>query len=418
MDISRRTKIFLITLALLNSVFQLYGVGTSTQFASQGVPVFRNSLYKILSEDGQNFYLEIHADISNDRLQFIKKGSEYRSSYSVSVAVFEGRGSRGIPLHQDSEVKYLSVNDYSETLLPSANETHHFKYELEKGDYTVVIVFKDLNSGKSHTLRSRQEFTDSSDIIVSDLRMVKWDQDDDFIDEYEPVINNVVDKQQDFTGAFFQVYNRSSTPLNFDVRYRIRGIEGEIVYDNSFQGFAGEGIKHQVLKIPLENLRAGNYRIESDITISGKKYFRSTSFYLRWKDISINVPDIQTALEQMLYVVEYDSVKDVFSKTEEEQMEWFKNFWNGLEQRLSLKTNTLMEEYFRRISYANMYFSVPKKDGWKTDMGKVLSVMGDPDEIQNYPFIKNQRPYEVWTYYDINTQFIFDYIGGEYRLRK
>ncbi len=411
-------KALIIILALLYYPLSASGPGISTQFASQGVPVFRNSIIKTLSEDGQKFYLEIHADISNDRLQFIKTGSEYKSSYSVSVAVFRGGDSRGIPQHQDSEVRYLSVNDYSETLLPSANDSHHFRYELKKGSYTVLVMFKDLNSGKSHTIRSRQELTDTSDLLVSDLRMVKWDDDEDFINEYKPIINNVVDKLGVFTGALFQIYNGSATPLNFTVRYRIRSNNGEVVYDNNFEGLAGEGIKHQVLKIPLENLKAGNYRVEADISILDKRFLKNTSFYLRWKELSVNVPDIRTALEQMLYVVEYDSVKSVFSKSEEEQMEWFRDFWNGLEQRLSLRTNSLMEEYFRRISYANMYFSVPKKEGWKTDMGKVLAVMGDPDEVQNYPFIKNQRPYEVWTYYDINTQFIFDYIGAEYRLRK
>ena len=77
-----------------------------------------------------------------------------------------------------------------------------------------------------------------------------------------------------------------------------------------------------------------------------------------------------------------------------------------------------MEEYYRRISFADINFSVPKKKGWKTDMGKVLCIMGDPDEVQSYSFTRNSRPYEVWIYYEFGTQYIFDYIGGEFRLKK
>ncbi|MCG2761398.1 MAG: GWxTD domain-containing protein, partial [Candidatus Delongbacteria bacterium] len=280
------------------------------------------------------------------------------------------------------------------------------------------LVIKDMNTQKKYTVKKAVEFSDNSDIIISDLRMVYWSNDEDFENTYEPLINNVVDKTSSYTGALFEIVTKDNIPADFSLRYRIRNNEGLAVFDDNFKGVTKDKLQLQVLKIPLENLNAGNYRIDMEINIAKKKIQRNAVFYLRWSDLSLNVTDINSALEQMLYITEYDSLDHVFKMPEDEQKAWFKNYWNELEQSLGLKTNSLMEEYFRRVAYSIMQFSVPLKAGWKTDMGKVLCVMGDPDEVQSYPFAKNQKPYEVWIYYDLGVQYIFDYIGGEYRLRK
>jgi GWxTD domain-containing protein len=248
--------------------------------------------------------------------------------------------------------------------------------------------------------------------------MVYWTDDNDFENSYTVLINNVVDKQSSYTGALFEIFALNNPVPDFSLRYRILNSSGDTVFDDRYKNSVKNELQLQVLKIPLEKIGAGNYRIEMEIDINGKKIQRNTVFYLRWKDLSLNVTDINTAIEQMLYINDFDSIDHVFKMTEEEKKIWFKSYWNDLELSLGLKSNSLMEEYFRRTAYADMHFSVPLKAGWKTDMGKVLCVMGDPDEIQSYPFAKNQKPYEVWIYYDIGVQYIFDYLGGEYRLRK
>ncbi|MFO7810132.1 MAG: GWxTD domain-containing protein [Candidatus Delongbacteria bacterium] len=384
----------------------------------QGVPSFSYNIFRTLSENRENFLINVHIAISNDRLQFIKEDDIYRSSYSVSVGVFKDRDTDAVPVDQISEVHKIKTRKYKETLSYDQDRTHGYEFEMKKGIYTVIVVLKDINSDKSHTVRSVIEFNDDSDIIISDLRMVFWEDDERFEETYEPLINNIVDKQSLYTGALLEIQNPSPFPVTYEIDYRIINIEGNSVYNDGFVAKTKDKLHYQVLKIPLENLKAGNYKIKAELHISDKTFIRDAIFYLRWKDLSLNVSDIDKALEQMLYIVDYDSMEYVFDLEEEEKRTWFKKYWNDLEGSLSLKKNSLMEEYFRRITYSNVHFSVPKKEGWKTDMGKVLCLMGDPDEVQNYPFINNQKPYEVWIYYDINAQFIFDYTGGEYRLRR
>jgi len=386
--------------------------------AVKGMPVFRYNIFRSLTENGDNFILNIHADIANERLQFQKKDSVYFASYSFSAAVFSGNDTDEIPLYQEAVINNITTQEYKDTQINRSKDSHSFKFNIRNGTYTVTLVMKDLNTQKKHTVIKKYEFNDTPDLIISDLRMVYWTDDEKFETTYEPLINNVVDKKSSYTGALFEIFSAGKVPAEYDLRYRIIDNHGSSVFDDKFKGETKDKLKLQVLKIPLENLSAGNYKIDMEINISGRKFQRSTVFYLRWKDLSLNVTDINTSLEQMLYIIEYDSIGHVFKMNDEEKMAWFKSYWNDLERSMELKSNSLMEEYFRRVAYADMHFSEPKKAGWKTDMGKVLCMMGDPDEVQSYPFAKNQKPYEAWIYYDLGVQYIFDYIGGEYRLRK
>ena len=413
-------RAWLIILLITPLYFALQCQGRADIFDESGVkglPVFRYNIFRSLTEDQNNFILNIHADISNERLQFLKKDSLYEASYSVSSAVFRGDDTGGIPLFQKTEIRNISTNEYRQTQSAMSEFHHNFKFITKTGMYTVILSLQDENTKKKHTIKKQFEFPEASDIIVSDIRMVFWTDDNDFENTYSDLINNVVEKENKYTGALFEMFSANTYP-DFKLRYRILNSAGKVVYDDYFDGKIKDRLQYQVLKIPLDNLLAGNYRVEMDLEIGGKKFQRDAVFYLRWGDLSLNVSNIDQALEQMLYIVDYDSVKGVFEMSEEKKKEWFKDYWNDLEASLNLKSNSLMEEYFRRIAYSNLHFSVPRKEGWKTDMGKVLCMMGDPDEIQSYPFAKNQKPYEVWIYYDLNAQYIFDYVAGEHRLRK
>jgi len=76
-----------------------------------------------------------------------------------------------------------------------------------------------------------------------------------------------------------------------------------------------------------------------------------------------------------------------------------------------------MEEYYRRVDFANANFGT-FIEGWKTDRGMVYIVLGPPNDIERHPFEAGSKPYEIWSYYTINREFVFvDYSGfGEYRL--
>ncbi len=54
------------------------------------------------------------------------------------------------------------------------------------------------------------------------------------------------------------------------------------------------------------------------------------------------------------------------------------------------------------------------KEGWKTDRGRVYIMYGEPNEIERYPNQTQTRPYEIWSYYDLEggVRFVFGDITG------
>ncbi|MCK5760757.1 MAG: GWxTD domain-containing protein, partial [Candidatus Delongbacteria bacterium] len=409
---SYKVHILSLTLVLFSLLFSIpEKTRMFDETFTSGLPVFRYNIVRLFNKKEGYFDLNIQTEINNERLHFIKKSNDYISTYVISVAVFERGKTDEIPLSQNSEKIIFATEKYSETQLNKSNRKHNYVFTIPDGSYSVVILIKDQNSNKQYKVKKEIEFSMEGNLAISDLQMVSWNDDDNFLKDYTPNINNIIDKKNLFTGALFEIYSLEAINISYNIEYRITDSKGLEIYKDTFKGLLKDNLHYQVLKIPLEKFNIGNYKIELKVNFPDQTFERESTFYLRWKDLSLNISDISTAIEQMLYIIDYDSLKPVFNYGEEEKKVWFQEYWNDLELSLSLKKNSLMEEYYRRISFANINFSIPKKEGWKTDMGKVLSLMGDPDEVQSYSFTRNSRPYEVWIYYEYGAQYIFDYIG-------
>jgi GWxTD domain-containing protein len=128
----------------------------------------------------------------------------------------------------------------------------------------------------------------------------------------------------------------------------------------------------------------------------------------------------------MRYIAKKEGMKKILSVPPEKRREAFLQFWRQNDPTPGTEVNELMEEYYRRVYYANTNFTHHFREGWKTDMGMVYIIFGAPGDIERNPYNRSTslfggrtvKAYEIWNYYDINRQFVFvDETGyGEYRL--
>jgi len=106
--------------------------------------------------------------------------------------------------------------------------------------------------------------------------------------------------------------------------------------------------------------------------------------------------------------------------TESAKREFLTKFWKARDEDPSNDENRYLMNYIRRIEESNQNFDALGKEGWKSDRGRVYIIYGPPSEINRYPNESETRPYERWTYYDIENgvEFIFGDITGfsNYRL--
>jgi GWxTD domain-containing protein len=140
------------------------------------------------------------------------------------------------------------------------------------------------------------------------------------------------------------------------------------------------------------------------------------SFY--WTDTPNTEFDLNAAFDQMVYIVNEDSLKKYKNAPLEQKKIFFNRFWAEHDPDPNTSKNELKNEYFRRINFSNQRFTVLGQPGWATDRGRILIKFGFPDDIERHPFELGTKPYEIWRYYSLRKTFLFhDMSGfGDYRL--
>jgi GWxTD domain-containing protein len=93
--------------------------------------------------------------------------------------------------------------------------------------------------------------------------------------------------------------------------------------------------------------------------------------------------------------------------TVEAKREFMYTFWKARDENPSDDKNQTFQDYLSRITDANARFSAAKKDGWKTDRGRVFLIYGPPTEIERYPNQTETKPYEIWKYESLDGGVIF-----------
>ena len=83
------------------------------------------------------------------------------------------------------------------------------------------------------------------------------------------------------------------------------------------------------------------------------------------------------------------------------------NFWKMRDQEPATPDNEFKREYLLRVDYCNEHFKSRIQKGFKTDMGRVYMLNGAPDEREYYPMTSDHKPYEVWSYHQIESGVVF-----------
>ena len=104
--------------------------------------------------------------------------------------------------------------------------------------------------------------------------------------------------------------------------------------------------------------------------------------------------------EEVVYLIS-DDEKKLFRSlpTEAERDRFIENFWLARDPTPATPENEFKDEHYRRIEYANQYFSEGRgHTGWRTDRGRMYIVLGKPQQVTKYPWHSSIRPTELWFY--------------------
>ncbi len=115
--------------------------------------------------------------------------------------------------------------------------------------------------------------------------------------------------------------------------------------------------------------------------------------YQRWYDLVYWI--ITPQEKKTFFKLKSDKERDIFIKA----------FWKHRDPTPGTPKNEYKEEIERRFRYVNRYFkTLSPKPPWKTDMGRIYMILGEPVSRDHFVMRNDIFPCEVWCYYG-NPQF-------------
>ena len=100
---------------------------------------------------------------------------------------------------------------------------------------------------------------------------------------------------------------------------------------------------------------------------------------------------------------QWEKLSDVAAKRK-----FLSSFWEKRDPDKYSSMNEVKNAYYDRVAYTNKNFgNMSRKEGWKTDRGRVYLMYGIPDEIERFQNEYYSKPYEIWHYRKIEGGVIF-----------
>jgi len=131
--------------------------------------------------------------------------------------------------------------------------------------------------------------------------------------------------------------------------------------------------------------------------------------------------------EEVVYIISARE-KEVFLQleTDRERDLFIEGFWKQRDPDPSTPENEFKKEHYRRIEYANKNFGRDTPGpGWRTDMGRIYIILGEPKTIEAFENLSECYPVVVWFYdgmsrYSLPNSFYIVFFkeggAGEYKL--
>jgi GWxTD domain-containing protein len=142
------------------------------------------------------------------------------------------------------------------------------------------------------------------------------------------------------------------------------------------------------------------------------------------KDLALQYKDF---LNLTRYIIR-DVEKDVFMQlaNDRDRDVFIETFWKMRDPTSGTPENEYKDDHNRRFNYANKYFKRSStRQGWRTDMGMIYIILGEPVSKDRFPATKDIYPCEVWYYYGDSAKRLPPHFGlvffqrggaGEYKL--
>lgn len=364
----------------------------------------------------------------NDLIFLITDDDTYRADFTLKQACYDREGNFVFDKKWDDSI---IIDNYESTRVKRVIIKRNV-FQLEPGEYKISYFFEDKNSGRNaRTERANiviEPFEESnlvlSDIGFADYRNVLLEKEefDSLKKDYENMqhANRIF---EDSLNIFYEIYNNEG-PVT--IEYSVFDRNGKQVLSDSLITDSVKDAK--TIHFDLSDFSDGLFifviKAYSDsLSTAISKQF---AIYKIKFDIRNNFEETVRLIDSYINYSKGSLKRLKESKPGKERREAWKEFWKQFDPTTITEKNEYLDEFARRINFANTYFRAGVTKGSRSDMGMVYICLGPPNEAYYEPMPKWGHAYEVWEYYrgfryTSQRRFVFyDEVGvgakGDYRL--
>jgi GWxTD domain-containing protein len=348
-------------------------------------------------------------------LQYVLMDSVYSARYQISIGISKLKGASVL-----TEDKTFNVTEksYAVTIDPKSQRAHRFEFQLPPDEYLFRIRLLDLNSNRIRSQERKKTVRsfEKNNLDVSDVLFVM--QSDTGTIKLENIIPSHRIPIQEKIFAYAEIVSPGDAKA-IKLESTLKQKNGKEGYNFSQEVIPQKEITKVLLQINKETMVRGENQLVLKVTSDGQlKIVRKDLQFVAGVQAFEGLP-VNDMIGPLMYVTDADDWKKLNNASEAEQDSVFKAFWDKRDPSPGSSENELFTEFYRRVDISNRNFSFTRKEGWRTDRGRVYIVFGPPDRIEHStPMGYTQADYEVWYYDELREKFVFyDEFGfGDFRL--
>ncbi len=330
----------------------------------------------------------------------------------------------------------VDVEDFARQISdikPSQKMLDVRKYTVRAGDYVLKTTFMDAASKNSRTISKKMDLTGfageemklSGILLANDIKKASGDPSvfDRNSLRVHPNPSSVYGKGLPLLKYYAEIYNMpfseelKSQP--YIVRSFVLGKDGKIVKTLPEKTKKRAGASLIVFDgFNVMGLKDGEYDLKVEVfdPVTEKTAVRLKSFYnakgpkLRKEDVQVTssnrydimpMDQINKEFDFAVYIAKKNERKMYEQLDEQGRRQFMKRFWEKKDKGCTDRGEAYRAEYFSRVSQVNQLYSRQKKQGWKTDRGRIFIKYGKPDQVENNMASSDKNAYQVWYYYNL-----------------
>ena len=434
-----------LALALLSVFGLLADASLATRCQAKNLPLVSIDA-AFFRYDASNNFCEVFYSIPDSSLNYLPApDGGYMGEVYIRVDIGT-KAKRELAFHWIVEHRSESANPAYMTDLNGIKS-----FLLPPGAYEAAITIKDLRVPEDSTIvkvpMQVPAFDDnriylSTPILANTIESIKADDTTRFKSVYRhssfyviPSASQILSGTRPQLKTYIEVYNSARfLGAGFSARYRILASDGtekmRVINQHAAKGNA------QVLtqSLPVDTLPSGMYYVNIGILDSENQLQTETAkrFYLvnperppeqeRFATVderfetsefaTMSAGELDRTWQQFRVLASPNEVAVWERLTEDRAKSRFLfQQWDIRDEDRGTKINEAWEDFKERIEYANTYFgSLRYKEGWQTSRGRVLLKYGQPDDIRRHYSDPETRPYEIWTYTQIQGGVTFVFV--------